>query len=426
MKLNIFKAIIIGLGAIAIAACSESVADDPQQPTPPAEETPDKPAADTPIVLSRAESEIITKQNSFASNFFKQASILKPEGNMMLSPLSVSMTMSMIANAAASETRSEILDVLGFDDMNITTANALNARLISELPSVDRSTSISLANSAWIDNSLTIKDSFKEATNTALGAEIFYEALSGENAQTKINSWASEKTDGMIPEFLNKPLDSNCVALLNALCFKGYWADEFNPANTCDKTFHNADGSESIVAMMHNPSTRVRYLVDDKNNTWIRLYFGNKSYRIDLILPEKSSEINSSISCADYQSFAMSDEKYCVVTGELLLPKFKLDTSDDTIRLILEALGIKKAFQPGADFSAMTDGAVVLGGLQHKTTISFDEKGAEAAGVTEGDFMVGSDIESTPQVFEFNRPFAFILSESSTGAVLFTGRISGF
>ena len=57
------------------------------------------------------------------------------------------------------------------------------------------------------------------------------------------------------------------------------------------------------------------------------------------------------------------------------------------------------------------------------TTIEVDEKGTVATSVTK---FVGGDTDIYFEEVEFHidRPFAFIIEETSTGAILFTGRIN--
>ena len=57
------------------------------------------------------------------------------------------------------------------------------------------------------------------------------------------------------------------------------------------------------------------------------------------------------------------------------------------------------------------------------TRIEVDEKGTVATAVTKHESW-DTDVYFEPVEFHIDRPFAFIIEETSTGAVLFTGRVN--
>lgn len=184
MKINYLKIIFCLFIALIGASCSN------EDPSP-------QPRQDIP--LSRAEVEFVSADNEFSLNFFKKA-IEGNQSNVCVSPLSLSMALSMTANGAKGETLEEILDVLGFDGQNMDAVNTFNNRLVKDLYAVDRSTAISLANSIWIDNRADIKESFISGNRQTYGADIFQEKLATASTMDKINSWCKDKTNGMIPK----------------------------------------------------------------------------------------------------------------------------------------------------------------------------------------------------------------------------------
>jgi serpin B len=60
----------------------------------------------------------------------------------------------------------------------------------------------------------------------------------------------------------------------------------------------------------------------------------------------------------------------------------------------------------------------------HQTWVAIDETGAEAAAATA--IMLSPTAampQGPPKVFHADRPFAFVLRDTSTGLVLFVGRV---
>ena len=90
----------------------------------------------------------------------------------------------------------------------------------------------------------------------------------------------------------------------------------------------------------------------------------------------------------------------------------------------LAALGMPDAFDSAkADFSGMTgSGQLMIGSILHQATIDVNEEGTEAAAAT----MVGMSLTSMPgQSFtiHFDKPFIYVIYETTTNAVVFMGRV---
>ena len=108
---------------------------------------------------------------------------------------------------------------------------------------------------------------------------------------------------------------------------------------------------------------------------------------------------------------------------DVSLPKFEISYKNKHMNSILYNIGFKKMFTDG-DFSGITDTPLAFNVLQ-EAKIKLDEKGTEAAAVTGiHGYLSPGPIQKLSVIFD--RPFAFLIKEYSTDAVLFMGRVSGF
>ena len=75
-----------------------------------------------------------------------------------------------------------------------------------------------------------------------------------------------------------------------------------------------------------------------------------------------------------------------------------------------------------ADFRAMSAQALFLSQVMQDAVIRVDEEGTEAAAVSTGIMAT-----SVPQysMFHADHPFLYLITESSTDAILFAGKFSG-
>lgn len=396
---------------VALAACSEDSSNTPI------------PRVDIP--MSRAESEIVNTTNSFSLRFFKK--VLETENNNFgASPMSLSIALSMTANGASGEALSEILETIGFEAKDMKDVNTFNSRIVKDLCAVDRTTKISLANSMWIDNSFDVKPGFISDNRNEYGAEIFNENLGSSTTMKKINNWCKDKTNGMIPNFLDKPLDNNCmIALLNALYFNGIWTTPFDESKTEKGNFYN-NGESLIQTAMMQTEFKCRAAHDSEGANWVSLAYGNGAYHMIIIQPDHIRP-----GCVEEYFSHISDEDFDEMLAGLIetkmnlkMPKFDFESSID-IKGILQELGIKKMFDGTGDFSKIADTNLIFKAMQ-KTRITVSESGTKAATVTKLDGWATSPgpVHLEKGTLTIDHPFAFFIREVSTGAILFTGCVN--
>ena len=100
--------------------------------------------------------------------------------------------------------------------------------------------------------------------------------------------------------------------------------------------------------------------------------------------------------------------------------KYKRLLNDDLI-----SLGMGIAFSDFADFSNISDQGIKITRVLHQSFIDNNEEGTEAAAATVVEFGTTS-VNPTPQVVNvtLDRPFLYFIRETSTGTILFMGRVS--
>lgn len=400
--------ILIAATLIATTGCTS---DEP--------EPNDKPYVICPTAIGR---NIIDAQNSFSCGFFKLASSTATAPNLVISPLSISMALSMTANGASGETLSEMTATLGgaLDDMN-----SLNHLLLQGLPMADSKVALSLANSIWIDEAYPVLPTFVDINKNIYSAEVSNVDLDTENARRMINSWAKKQTKGLIPEFLTSTLPSTTrLMLINALYFKGPWAEKFNKNNTRDEIFTNADGSKSTVRMMSNSSMRVTAWTDGED-TLVNLPYGNGAFSMTLILPAEGCSAEKCIeNITPERISSWQTTSHSSLTAWVKLPKFDIEFSPDNLIEILRSMGIRRAFTSEADFDKMAEKKLFIGLVKQKARLIVDEEGTEAAAVSGTGMLDAAFSPMEKPNFHFDRPFVFFISEQSTSSILFMGKVT--
>ena len=139
-------------------------------------------------------------------------------------------------------------------------------------------------------------------------------------------------------------------------------------------------------------------------------------------------KVQSTLSICSHFLSSFSQFAKSMTEDEVMLefPVFDIKYGKD-LREILIELGMSSAFT-AADFSKMSPTELLISQVLQKTYISVTEKGSEAAGVTdvtlEDSMAPEGDEGEKMTTFIADRPFFFIIRESSTGVILFMGKKS--
>jgi len=357
--------------------------------------------------------------SEFAFDFLKKHNASeKADKNYFVSPLSLHLALGMLANGADGKTKEELIKGLGVSS-DLVTTNRIYKDLIDNLPNSDPKVTITIANSVWYRNKFSVEKTFLEILKASFNARTYPEDFSNSATVGKINTWASDNTNGKIKKVIDQIEPTHVLFLMNALYFKGDWKIPFKTENTKDASFAGISGTKS--AKMMNMTEKVKY-TNRPNYQAIELAYGNGNYVMTILLPNEKSNVSyilNSLSGSEWKNFktALSEQK--VIVG---LPKFTLEY-ETNLNSVLSNLGMPTMFSDFADLSKISPpaGKLKVGLMKQNTFVAIDEKGTEAAAVT----TIGIELTSAPIMPEFicNRPFVFFISEKQSNTILFAGKI---
>lgn len=398
--------------AVCIMALGSLNACNKQDP-----DVPDEEKKYTPIALTKTESEISQASDQFGFDVYHK--LYKGE-QIFISPLSLSLALSMATTGAAGATATEMLTTLGFAGQSIGDMNSYYQKMVSALLEADPKTTFEVANSIWADQSIGIRKSFTEKAAKYYSSEVFPADFSKQSTIDKVNSWVSEKTHGKITSILDRPERDLKMSLINALYFKGTWAFDFDD-KTIKEDFTGLSGKKSKVEMM-TVSRDLTYSEYD-GFSMVRLPYGNGSFFMSVVLPDENEDFAKAVQRFNAATLWQLNEYRTNYKVNLKLPKFSFSYEADLVDTLKE-LGMGLAFSDNADFSEMAEKSLKISQVKHKTFVDVNEKGTEAAAVTHVGFLWTSLAPVIVKTVDFfaDRPFLFTIQESRTGAVLFIGQ----
>ncbi len=409
---KITKLLPVLLLCVGILHCSDTVTNPRDEP---------------PRALTQAELQTVSAFNDFGFELFRRV-IQEDEGdtNVFVSPLSISMALGMTMNGARGTTEDAMKSTLEFGEMDIADINEAYQGLMELLPGLDPEVLFEVANSIWYRMGENIREEFLAACRTYFDADVTEINFGSPDAAPTINAWVDDKTHGKIKKIVGDPIPADIVMyLINAIYFKGTWTDEFDPGLTHDDTFYLPKGAQVSCRMMARPDeeklVEFEYFADNEAQV-IDLPYAKGWYTMTLVLPAGGIDLESLIAGIDGEKWKAWTDSLSTREGRLLMPKFET-TYEIELKDALTALGMGLAFTPAADFSGMREGGGLwIDKVKHKTYVSVDEAGTEAAAVTSVGMIEWVDPETF--IMHVNRPFLFAIREKHSGTILFIGKIT--
>lgn len=372
----------------------------------------DIPAIET-IELTVADKTINNKVNDAAFVLLNQMAanydVIKDagdnSGNIILSPLSISLALTMHANSVDGTDKS-ICNLYGASDLS--ELNAYANKLMRYMAHAQDGTTVKLANSVWYAPDLQLSNGYISLMNKTFYAETTQADLTTTSGIDLVNSWVKAKTENMIERFFDEP-QKLPVTMLNAMYFKGEWINKFACFN--DK-FHGSN-QESSISMLGR-TLHGNYSSTENFDMATLPYKGDAT--ITVVIPKKMSVFEAAqiITLSDLPNIS-TDEKLIAVH----LPKLSI-AQDWNITQILSMLGINTY---GTLNKMGLSGNTINSEILHKTSLDIDESGTKAAAVT-GDTQFWSSGDPSDIHIFCDRPFLFFIRNTVTDTIIMCGCIN--
>jgi serine protease inhibitor len=373
------------------------------------------------IMVSKTTSDIIQADNTFGITLFQQ--VLNHDtttANVFVSPTSAALALAMTYNGAEGDTRTAMETALHKGGLTSEEINTSYQTLIRALISVDPKVTLSVANSIWYRQQMTLLPDFVNANKTYYDAEVRALDFDDPGTPAVINQWVSEQTHGKIKKIVDQIDPDVVMDLINAIYFKGAWKYAFKTGETLDLPFTRNNGSEISTPMMHQ-SISLGYRSNDLFSL-VELPYGRGNFSMVVMLPlngHTPQDIADALTSDNWNSWTSDLD---TISLELYLPKFKFSYKK-TLNDDLTAMGMGVAFSDFADFSGINGvGNLKISEVLQKTFVEVNEEGTEAAAVTSVT-IVNTSYPGHPMIFRVDRPFLFAIREVTTGTILFIGEV---
>ena len=363
----------------------------------------------------------VAAQRTFGLHLLRELIDRNPAKNVFISPLSVFLALHMTENGAAGSTRTAMKKVLALPALDAEKLNASSAALQSLLKGRDPS-ALTVANALWADRHFTLTPAFVKLCESIFNAHAASLDFTDPKSTAEMNDWVKTNTKGKIGDIVTyDSVRKAAVVLVNAVYFAGAWRSEFPASQTSDQPFHKTGGGTKTVPMMQQLRLTGAYR-SGSNFEGAMLFYKESSMFFYALLPQPGKTPKDVLASLDLEHLTSGPTEFDL---NLKLPRFTLDFSASLV-VDLKKMGMDVAFHyPQADFVPMGSKEFYISDVIHKTRLEVDENGTVAAAATAVMMTAGAarPMQRPVKTLVFDRPFALLIGQSQTGAILFAGAI---
>ena len=328
--------------------------------------------------------------------------------NLVISPYSAGVALSMLAEGAEGQTKEEFNAALNDCLFKAENLGGNDTIIVNSV------------NSLWVDDNFSIRNRYLFLLEKDFDALATALDFSDPATVKAINNWCAEHTNGKIKDIIDRLAPGSVMVLANALYFNAPWLNPFEKGLTAKAAF-NGSVRQSDVDMMF----RRGYMnyAEYQGCQLVELPYEGGRYSMFVVLPPAGMDINDAVKYLSEDAYNAAIRALAPKEVVLRMPKARLETSL-LLNETLNSMGIKSAFTSAADFKGIAEmGPLVLDQVKQKCYVDISESGTEAAAVTVAQVRMTSARPSAFVTMTVNRPYLFFIVDTQNSNVMFAGRV---
>ena len=365
-------------------------------------------------MLQGKEGQMENKYNVKYGEFTRKMlwSLRNSKDNIVFSPVSLLILLGMLADATGSDTRNEIINVIGgncYEDA---------MKWIKELEmELSMSEKIMLANAVFIRPDLKgkIANGYEDRLKNIYNGRLF----ATEDIAAEVNTWIKNQTGGMIPEIDENSFRDKLACLMNAVAFNARWEEKYEYDDIVMDDFHNADGTINNISMLRSHED---YYIENDYFTGFTKFYEGRGYSYMALLPKQEDydSLERAIEEIDFSRIFSEREQADVMVQ---IPEYK-NEFDSCLNDFFIQMGIRLAFSSAADFMPMIDEWVKVDEISHKAFLQLDRNGTKAIALSYACLGAGGCSGLSQRCVMLDRPFIYAVIHNATGLPVFVGRVN--
>jgi serpin B len=374
----------------------------------------------TQAVNSQALSELSSSEQAFALDLTRAEVSNSPGSNVLLSPMSADIDLSMLDLGAMGQTQHQIKTTLQSYGLSADENAAAWRALVSSELADEPSGKLTLGNSLWVSQQAHVEPAFLRAEAASFGNDTYQVDFASTSATKAINAWVEQVTDRRITElFATGELSpKTAVVLANALHLHSGWAAS-GQFTTKQLQFVTAAGpSVSVPSLTANDDQLDAAITPSYEAVQIPLRGG----RLAALAIEPTGSIGAWLDGLTPRDLVAVVGSLSMRTVDLSMPTLDL-SSRPLLNTALSAMGMATTFEV-ANLSPMLGNPAgrraALTKVQQSDTLQLNSGGIDAAastGTSAFTSLVGTSID-------IDHPYLLLVRDMKSGAILFSSVVN--
>lgn len=368
---------------------------------PPVSAKADNPSLPSrPLVQSRTFNDFVLAYNTFVLDLFiGDKEVSEGTRNVMFSPpalASALWALSMTVEAERKPLWRNLLHISSFSEEEVVGFSRLFQKGLAD---VTRESSLKLAKSLWVSSFFSLNESWSQQAADFFALPSFRFNPNEVGTIRFANEWAMRQTEDVITVMLNS-WDRNAESLLLSTVFYQNLADETFTSEPMMGRFYFPKVVSRLVPRM---SRNGPFLYKDFGDVeMIQWPFGPNPLRASIVLGRNDLSLEKTLSWLRRRPSGEWPTLSTFTNGRVILPRLYVTARTNWVPSLLEQ-GFKPASKPALSYAMQS----VFFRFEEKRT-TFQPKTA----------AFPEDSTVRPFLMDVDRPFLFVLHDTSTGALL--------
>ncbi|XP_067134493.1 intracellular coagulation inhibitor 2-like [Centruroides vittatus] len=342
--------------------------------------------------------------------------------NVGFSPIGIYVSLAMAYAGATGETAQQLNTSLHYHKTEMTreTFHQSFNSLFDLLKSDRNGNRMEIANAILSEDGYEISPKYKH-----LVKENYHAFLSrnNTNAVRNVNRWIYRNTNRGIRNTLKEFSKDSRMMLINAVYFKGTWAQTERNDWLNLNVFYNY-GKEVRLTPMVNLRGKLGYGNYQSNIEAVNLPFRGEQYEMFIIRPFGNYSLSDVENQIDYDVFEDIRKSLDVKHVDIKFPRFRMEKASK-LKENLQYLGIENTFSRRASyFDINSKDDFYISDILHKSIIEVNGKGTRLSLSTIVDSFLDRRSNAKYIKMVVDHPFMYLIRERNTGMIVMIGRLS--
>lgn len=341
--------------------------------------------------------------------------------NYVFSPQGVAWDIIMMANGVVTGSSSEkqLLSILKLEDgLSLQDYNECAGKFIKALQQKGLIGNFNVANAFQYKDGIQIESKYIDKIKSDFNA---LELKNPTNDQ--LDNWIQVGTEGNLKyyAYLNQSLNTCLSGFLNTMFLNVAWTRPYGFGEVCEKDFYNFNGS--IGRPIYIYGGRLAWIKEDETSEIVELPFADYNFIISFVIPKREiswREIkeHDGTHLLNLNRFDFAN----TYDAGISMPRLNISCNIDFSE-VLSNMGLTSPFSRNNDFTKIyktLDMSIHMDQICMTTIYDFNVSTNNTRATTE----TRTYYRPPEKELDINKPFYYFITERSTGAILFAGKVS--